>query len=252
MLPGSDPYEWARGYLGYGPAEWQRLMAIDLGDYIDVATRITEFRAKYPDGYLRPLDLSTPYRIEQVGDRVFVVVVASAYRQPGDKDPGVGMAWEPFPGQTPYTKNSELMNAETSAWGRAIIAVGAADAKRGIASQEEVRNRQDDDGATRGSSWRPSANPSTRKADRSTGPMADDPWAGPPADTPQETAPGTSNAQQWRQIAIRLGERGLASREDKLAFVNEVIQQRDSSRKVESSKELSYTEAAEVLRVCAS
>jgi hypothetical protein len=34
------------------------------------------------------------------------------------------------------------MNAETSAWGRAIIAVLAADAKKGIASQQEVRNRR--------------------------------------------------------------------------------------------------------------
>src|SRR5260221_474828 len=113
-------------------------MAIDLGDYIDVATRITEFRAKYPDGFLAPLDRTVPYRIEQVGDRTFVVVVAAAHRTPDDTSPGVGMAWEPFPGQTPYTKNSELMNAETSAWDRATIALGAADANRGIASREEV------------------------------------------------------------------------------------------------------------------
>jgi hypothetical protein len=52
------------------------------------------------------------------------------------------MAWEVFPGRTPYTRGSELQNAETSAWGRAIIAVGASDSKRGIASREEVRNRQ--------------------------------------------------------------------------------------------------------------
>jgi hypothetical protein len=36
------------------------------------------------------------------------------------------------------------MNAETSAWGRAIIAVGASDAKR-VASANEVRNRQQPD-----------------------------------------------------------------------------------------------------------
>jgi hypothetical protein len=36
------------------------------------------------------------------------------------------------------------MNAETSAWGRAIIAVGASDAKR-VASANEVRNRQTPD-----------------------------------------------------------------------------------------------------------
>jgi len=52
------------------------------------------------------------------------------------------LASEPVPGKTNFTRDSELMNAETSAWGRALIAVGAADAKRGIASANEVRNRQ--------------------------------------------------------------------------------------------------------------
>ena len=110
-----------------------------LGDYNDVASRMREFFEKYPDGVLRP---AAPWRIEQVGDKAFVVYEAAAYRTPTDERPGIGTAWEPFPGRTPYTKDSELMNAETSAWGRAILAVGAADTKKGIASQEEVRNRQ--------------------------------------------------------------------------------------------------------------
>src|SRR5690606_25803041 len=110
--------------------------------YIDVAARIVEFRNRYPEGSLQPVDPANPYRIETIGDRTFIVYTAAAYRHPDDKRPGIGVAWEPFPGLTPYTRNSELMNAETSAWGRAIIAVLAADAKRGIASLEEVRNRQ--------------------------------------------------------------------------------------------------------------
>jgi hypothetical protein len=44
-------------------------------------------------------------------------------------------------GKTPYTRDSELQNAETSAIGRAIIMVGASDAKK-VASANEVRNRQ--------------------------------------------------------------------------------------------------------------
>jgi hypothetical protein len=122
-----------------------------LDDYIDVAQRIADFREKYPEGTLAPWDHDQPFRFMQAmgyeknGDTVmqsFVVVVAAAYRHPGDIDPGVGMAWEIFPGRTPYTRGSELQNAETSAWGRAIIAVGASDSKRGVASREEVRNRQ--------------------------------------------------------------------------------------------------------------
>jgi hypothetical protein len=68
-------------------------------------------------------------------------VKAYAYRTPDDQRPGTGLAWEPCPGKTPYTKDSELQNAETSAIGRAIIMVGASDAKK-VASANEVRNRQ--------------------------------------------------------------------------------------------------------------
>ena len=70
--------------------------------------------------------------------------MALAYRAPDDPMPGIGTAWEPFPGRTPYTRDSELMNAETSAWGRAIVATLAADTNKGIASREEVRNRSED------------------------------------------------------------------------------------------------------------
>lgn len=110
--------------------------------YIDVAQRIVEFRDKYPDGCLRPANLERPYDIVTAGDKTFIVVVAAAYRTPDDPTPGVGMAWEPFPGPTNFTLNSELQNAETSAWGRALVAVLAADTKEGIASADEVRSRQ--------------------------------------------------------------------------------------------------------------
>jgi hypothetical protein len=122
-----------------------------LDDYIDVAQRIADFRATYPEGSLRPWNPAEPYKLLQaqgfnkdgsVEQQTFVVVVAAAYRHGLDENPGVGMAWEVFPGRTPYTRGSELQNAETSAWGRAIIAIGASDSKRGIASREEVRNRQ--------------------------------------------------------------------------------------------------------------
>lgn len=111
-------------------------------DYIEVPERIAEFRTKYPEGSLQPWDPLKPYEVVDIGGTPHIVVVAAAYRSPDDVRPGVGMAQEVFPGKTPYTKGSELMNAETSAWGRAIVAALAADTKRGIASAEEVRNRQ--------------------------------------------------------------------------------------------------------------
>ena len=116
-------------------------MSFDLGDYNDVAARITEFRAKHPEGSLRPVDPDVPYRIEVIAEQCYISVVAAAYRSPEDSAPGVGMAYEPVPGRTQYTRGSELQNAETSAWGRAIVAALAADTRKGVASSEEVRNR---------------------------------------------------------------------------------------------------------------
>jgi hypothetical protein len=115
-----------------------------LDSYVDVASRMSQFFAKHPDGALQPVDPAKPFEVTTIGDKAFVVYTAAAYRTPDDPRPGIGVAWEPFPGRTPYTRDSEVMNAETSAWGRAILAVGAADTRKGIASAEEVRNRRED------------------------------------------------------------------------------------------------------------
>lgn len=112
-----------------------------MADYVDVAERIRTFRDKHPDGSLQPLDLAKPYEIVTIGDKTFVVYVAAAYRTPDDTRPGIGTAWETFPGLTPYTKGSEVQNAESSAWGRAIVASLAADTKK-IASIDEVSARR--------------------------------------------------------------------------------------------------------------
>ena len=111
-------------------------------DYIDVAQRIADFKAKHPDGCLRPADITKPYTIETIEGQTYIVVVAAAYRSKDDTLPGIGMAYELFPGKTNFTRGSELQNAETSAWGRAIVASLDGDTKKGIASSEEVRNRQ--------------------------------------------------------------------------------------------------------------
>ena len=124
-----------------------------LSDYVDVPARIAEFRTKHPEGSLQPQDLSNPYKVETIGDRTYIVVIAAAYRTPDDPRPGIGMAYEQFPGRTPYTRDSELQNAETSAWGRAIVAALAADTKRSVASREEVQNRQADRDWERNPTW---------------------------------------------------------------------------------------------------
>jgi hypothetical protein len=119
-------------------------MSFDLGSYNDVASRIAEFRDKHPEGSLQPADPAQPFTVQTIGEKTFLTYTAAAYRTPDDPRPGIGVAWEPFPGRTNYTRDSELQNVETSAWGRAIVAALAADTRKGIASREEVQNRQAD------------------------------------------------------------------------------------------------------------
>lgn len=125
-------------------------MAFDLGDYVTVAERIAEFREKYPDGSLQSewqlVYIPTAVKNEDgtwgTLDRPLIVVKAYAYRTPDDPRPGIGHATEPFPGKTQFTKDSELANGETSAWGRSIVAVLAADTRKGVASRDEVAARR--------------------------------------------------------------------------------------------------------------
>jgi hypothetical protein len=111
-------------------------------DYVDVAQRVQQFYEKYPDGSLQ--SWQPPY-VETIGDKPFLVYSAAAYRTPDDPRPAIGWAWEPVPGPTNFTRDSELMNAETAAWGRAIAALGFA--TKHIASADEVRSAQDKQGA---------------------------------------------------------------------------------------------------------
>jgi hypothetical protein len=126
-------------------------MSFSLDNYNDVPSRLQEFFAKYPEGSLQgdyefkaiPVYIKDKDgQAKLVGEKTFLIYKALAYRTPDDQRPGVGTAWEPCPGLTPYTRDSEMQNAETSAWGRAIVAVGAADTRKGVASREEVQARR--------------------------------------------------------------------------------------------------------------
>ena len=109
-------------------------MPRDLSDYVMVNERITAFREKYPEGSLQS-------EIVDLRDDL-VVIKAFAFRTPDDPKPGIGHSALKIPGATPFTRGSEIENAETSAWGRALAALGF-EVKRGIASAEEVANHGD-------------------------------------------------------------------------------------------------------------
>lgn len=111
-------------------------MGFDLSNYVPVNERIVQFYQQFPNGRIA----AEPPIIREIGSRTFIEVTASVYRDAEDEKPCVASAWEEFPGKTPYTKDSEMMNAETSAIGRALAAAGVS-VNRSMASREEVRNR---------------------------------------------------------------------------------------------------------------
>ncbi|MCA1572506.1 MAG: hypothetical protein LC798_19840 [Chloroflexi bacterium] len=123
-----------------------------MDEYVPVAERVDAFKSAFPDGSLQS------EIVELTAGRV--TVRAMAYRTPDDPRPGVGHSSLEIPGSTAFTRGSEIENAETSAWGRAIAALGF-EVKRGIASAEEARNKQPDQRGARASS--PSAAPAPKR-----------------------------------------------------------------------------------------
>lgn len=111
-------------------------MSFNLDDYVDVSERERQFFERYPDGRIQVDLIDTR---NAAGDIIAWAAKATIWRSPEDPIPVVDWAVEPVPGKTPYTKDSEAMNASTSAVGRAIILAGFPSKK--IASADEVRNR---------------------------------------------------------------------------------------------------------------
>jgi uncharacterized protein (DUF3820 family) len=147
-------------------------MSFDLSEYVDVAERIGQFKDTYPDGVLQ----AELVAIEEGGKVVGWLCKAYAYRTADDPRPGVGHAVERVPGSTPYTRDSEAMNSETHAWGRAIVALGFRTKK--IASTEEVLARQS------GAADSAPVSPSDGASSGSTAP--DSPFHAPVAQSPDD------------------------------------------------------------------
>lgn len=193
-------------------------------DYKEVPERIADLKAVHPDARLRPVNPEKPFDIVTIGDKTFIVYAAACYRDADDQLPGIGVAWEPFPGRTPYTKDSELMNAETSAWGRAIVAALRSESKS-IASAEEVRNRQAEQSQP-AQPRRQEQHSTVRRAPAAT------------AETGE-----LASQKQLGMIGALFGDKGfLDDRAVRHAYVKEII-----GREFESTKELSKREASKVI-----
>ena len=174
-----------------------------LDGYIDVPSRIKLFLARHPEGSLQ---MDEPQFVEVEGKK-WVIGRAYAYRTPDDPRPGIGTAWEIVPGTTPFTRGSEIQNLETSAWGRAIGALGIGiDAS--IATLDEVQQAKE-----------------RSKVMQTTEAIPDDPWqTDAPAPQYKAVSKGSSmypaTPGQVKAIHAILGKQGTRDDLDKLAAVN--------------------------------
>lgn len=187
-----------------------------MDDYVDVAERIRMFAEKYPEGSLQS-------EVEFVTGGV--LCKAFAYRTPDDQRPGVGHAFEPIPGKTPYTRDSETMNAETSAWGRAIVALGFETKK--IASANEVRARQSAEGPSRdtaSSENGPAADANAAMSGDASAPSAENPAAKAQAAMEARNSKPATKAQVAKVdalIAKAAEARGKTEDEARTAITND-------------------------------
>ena len=104
-----------------------------LKNYIEVKDRIQMFYEKFPEGVLH-----FEYKgVLEFNGETFIYGKAFAYPDREKLNYSSGWAWERVPARG-FAKGAEMMVLETSAWGRAIAALGIAVTK-GIASREEVQ-----------------------------------------------------------------------------------------------------------------
>ncbi len=175
-------------------------------DYIEVSERLQKFYEKYPDGSIQGSWgwLDDTHQV--------IVYQAQAFRDRDDPRPSVGTASEPFPGLTSFTRNSEIMNAETSAWGRALASLGIA-VHRGIASAQEVRAAQ------RGTDTKPV---------RLVGPVEDDAWQSGPLPEVGHKIVGASKIEpasekQIKMMMAKMSQLGLIDPATRLQYVNAAL-----------------------------
>ena len=112
-------------------------MSFNLDNYVDVPTRLRMALEKYPD--LRIQESQPVFR--EVNTKLYIEICCTVWRNQDDPKPVIAYCWEPFPGQTPYTRDSEQMNASTSALGRALGMMGFG-IEHKMASKQEVLARQ--------------------------------------------------------------------------------------------------------------
>lgn len=113
-------------------------MAFDLQNYVDVPTRLAEALKRWPNLRIQETVNET---VTMPDGSCFIRCTVTVWRDETDTLPAIATAAEPYPGKTPYTKNSEFMVGMTSALGRALGYMGCGVSKS-IASRNEIEARQ--------------------------------------------------------------------------------------------------------------
>lgn len=106
-----------------------------LEDYREVPERVAEWYDRHPDARIETGIIRD--------DDVKVVMQARVYKT-GEADElptGTGHSYLDYPGATPFTRGSELENAETSAIGRALFAAGIPSSSASTDFEREMKYR---------------------------------------------------------------------------------------------------------------
>ena len=218
-------------------------MSWDLKDYVDVPARLKMLADKFPDVRIKE---DAP-RIVTVGDKTFIEVRVTAWRTPDDQLPAVAHCWEPFPGTTPYTRDSEQMNAATSALGR-LCAIMLPGAFAKTASADEVFNR-----AGPPKNYVPkSKTPVPPVGGEEPFPVTSTNWRNDPAINAivereqQAKAEASANAPatqpQMKMIAATAKRKGIVVKEDLRLLCADTI-----GRDIVSAKDMTKAEASKVI-----
>jgi hypothetical protein len=162
-----------------------------LENYVDVAARLAMAHQKYDD--LRIVEEG--YKVVEIAGETFLECVVWVYRDVNDTMPTRGSVTEPFPGKTPFTRNSELMVGLTSALGRALGYMGFG-SNRHIASADEVLARTEPDVEITRTNHKTGRTTTVGSRARRPEPAATDNREPEPPPPPADTEPATGRRKE--------------------------------------------------------
>ena len=194
------------------------MSGFNLGDYVDVPTRLRLALKKYPD--LRVQETAREV-IEMPDKSCFIRCIVTVWRDATDTIPAIASACEIYPGKTSFSRLHENEVGYTSALGRALGYMGFG-IDKSIASLDEVQNAR-------------ASQPTAQLA--AVVPLRND------VEQPFETdgASPYANPKQLGLIRVLAGKQGLSNDQLK-EFCTNVV-----GRPIISSKELTKTEVSKVI-----